>query len=117
VNYYERLAARAGGYVEAQEFARFYLAPGVDHCTVAGPTGINPPIPSGRAERTELEDGAVPELMEALQAWVEGGVAPDEIAATSAPGVTPVRSRPWCLYPKRLTYLGGDVNTGDFGCD
>jgi hypothetical protein len=29
----------------------------------------------------------------------------------------PVRTRPWCPYPKKLRYVGGDVNTGSFGCE
>ena len=42
---------------------------------------------------------------------------PEQIAATSAPGVTPVRTRPWCPYPTKVHYDGGDVNTGSFSCE
>ena len=100
-----------GGYTEAQKFARFYLAPGIDHCAFAGVTGSNPPAPGGHLEYTN--NG----LIELLQRWVEHGEAPEHIAATSAPGVTPNRSRPWCLYPKKLKYVSGDVNTGNFICE
>jgi feruloyl esterase len=107
INYYERVAAGVGGYSQAQEFARFYLAPGIDHCTTSG-VSINPPTPGGQVE---------PVLMGVLQAWVETGEAPDQIAATSVAAVTPKRTRPWCLYPQKLKYVSGDVNTGNFTCE
>jgi feruloyl esterase len=111
INYYEAVAASAGGYAEAQKFARFYLAPGIDHCMLAGVSRTNPPAPGGRVDNPNAA------LIEVLQGWVENGEAPDQIAATSAAGVTPVRKRPWCLYPKKLKYVGGDLNTGNFTCD
>ncbi len=110
VNYYERVASGAGGYEAAQAFARFYLAPGIDHCGGASVPGTNPPIPVGDATPNIA-------LFAVLQDWVENGKAPDQIAASSAPGITPVRTRPWCLYPKKLKYLAGDVNTGNFSCE
>lgn len=114
INYYESVSAFVGGYTEAQRFARFYLAPGVDHCFFASVSGTNPPAPGGH-----LGDPDTPNvgLIEVLQRWVENDEVPEQIAATSAAGVTPVRTRPWCPYPKKLHYVGGDVNTGSFSCE
>lgn len=110
VRYYEAVSESAGGYAEAQQFARFYLAPGFDHCFGAGVAGTNPPAPG--------QDGDPGiGLTQVLTTWVEEGVAPNQLVATSAPGVTPVRIRPWCLYPQKLKYVGGDVNTGTFTCE
>ena len=110
VRYYEAVAARAGSYAAAQQYARFYLGPGFDHCFGAGSPGSNPPAPG-----TQGDPGLG--LFGALRAWVEGGHAPNQLAAQSAPGVTPVRVRPWCLYPTKLKYVSGDVNAGTFACE
>jgi feruloyl esterase len=110
VRYYEAVVAQAGGYTEAQRFARFYLGPGFDHCFMASVPGTNPPAPG---EEGDPGIGLFPKLIE----WVEEGTPPDQLAARSAPDVTPVRSRPWCLYPKRLKYVSGDVNAGTFTCE
>jgi len=109
VRYYESVAARLGGYIEAQKVARLYLGPGLDHCVAAVP-GTNPPVPGGRF-------GPGMALLKVLERWVEDGDEPGEIAAVSVPGATPTRARPWCPYPKALKYVGGDVNTGEFTCE
>ncbi|MEP6652223.1 MAG: tannase/feruloyl esterase family alpha/beta hydrolase [Myxococcales bacterium] len=114
VRYYEAMSALVGGYVEARKFARLYLAPGIDHCFFASVSGTNPPAPGGH-----LGDPDTPNvgLMDVLQRWVENDEEPEQITATSAPGVSPTRTRPWCPYPKKLHYGGGDVNTGPFSCE
>jgi feruloyl esterase len=111
INYYEAVSAVAGGYAEAQTFARFYLAPGIDHCFFASVSGTNPPVPGGQLDNPNVA------LIDVLQRWVENDEVPEQIAAMSAPGVTPVRTRPWCPYPTKLHYVGGDVNTGSFSCE
>ena len=111
INYYEAVSAVAGGYAEAQTFARFYLAPGIDHCFLASVSGTNPPVPGGQLDNPNVA------LIDVLQRWVENDEVPGQIAAMSAPGVTPGRTRPWCPYPTKLHYVGGDVNTGSFSCE
>jgi hypothetical protein len=111
INYYESVSALAGGFAQTQTFARLYLAPGVDHCFFESVSGTNPPVPGGQLTDPNLG------LIAVLQRWVEYDEAPEQITATSGPGVTPVRTRPWCPYPKKLRYVGGDVNTGSFSCD
>lgn len=110
ISYYERVAAQAGGYAATQRFARFYLAPGVDHCI---PVAVNAPF-AGDIPDPGDESGTA--LASLLQGWVENGEAPGQITATSVPGITPVRTRPWCLYPTKLTYVSGDLNIGTFTC-
>lgn len=110
VRYYEALVNEAGGYAQAQQFARFYLGPGFDHCFMESVAGTNPPAPGTDGDPGI---GLFPKLLD----WVEQGSAPDQLTARSGPEATPVRSRPWCLYPKRLKYVSGDVNTGNFTCE
>jgi Tannase and feruloyl esterase len=110
ISYYERVAAQVGGYAATQQFARFYLAPGVDHCI---PVGVNAPFVG---DIPDPGDQSGTTLASLLEGWVENGKAPEQLTATSLPGFTPVRTRPWCLYPTKLTYVSGDVNTGTFTC-
>jgi feruloyl esterase len=85
VAWYDRLAASTGG--RTQDWARLYLVPGMTHC--AG------------GEATDEFD-----VLQAIQAWVERGEAPEQIIARGKafPGVT----RPLCPYPKVARYQGGD---------
>jgi hypothetical protein len=108
--YYEALSKHAGGYANAEKFARFYLGPGFDHCFFASVAGTFPPAPGGKGDP---QSG----LMDVLQTWREEDLAPTQIPAASEPGATPVRIRPWCAYPKQLKYVSGDVNTGSFSCE
>jgi feruloyl esterase len=96
VDYYEAVAQAAGGLDKAQEFARLFMVPGMDHCGIqtAGPgiadTGIDP--------------------LTALEKWAEDGVAPDTLLATKtdANGAT-LWQRPLCPHPQSALYTG----TGD----
>jgi hypothetical protein len=85
IAWYDRLPSSTGG--TTQDWARLYLVPGMTHC--AG------------GEATDEFDA-----LQAIQAWVEGGEAPDRIVAQGKafPGVT----RPLCPYPKVARYEGGD---------
>jgi feruloyl esterase len=107
-NYYEKVSALVGGYSETQKFYRLFLVPGMGHCSgansengVASPPS-NPPLLQG----TQAYD--------ALTRWVEGGVAPSTFTVTTADAA---RSRLLCVYPRKLTYLGGNVNAAtSFTC-
>jgi len=107
-NYYEKVAELAGGYSAVQQFYRLFLVPGMGHCSgvnsengVASPAA-NPPLLQG----TQAYD--------ALTKWVESGTAPSTITVTTADAA---RSRPLCLYPKKLAYVSGDVNAAaSFTC-
>ena len=108
--WYETLGrAHAGG---AQDFARFYRVPGLNHCS-AGPA-------------TDQFD-----MLTSLVNWVEKGEAPDRVIASArgagnAGGVnadlpagwSPTRTRPLCPYPQVARYNGtGDIEAAaSFSC-
>lgn len=78
----------------ADEFYRFFEAPGVGHC--AGGSGPHP--------RDALKE---------LIAWVEKGVAPEILNASSADGIV----RPLCPYPSQQIYVGGNASeASSFAC-
>jgi feruloyl esterase len=89
VRWFEGVEARYGR-AQTDDFARFYLLPGLGH----GRTGIGPhKFPA----------------LEAIVAWVEKGRAPD----MQITGGTPERTRPMCDYP---TYVMWDDASADWTC-
>lgn len=108
--WYDRLRSAYGG--SADDFARLYLVPGMNHCG-AGPA-------------TDQFD-----MVSALVAWVEQGRTPDRVVAAARgpgnagganpelpPGWSPTRTRPLCPYPQVAHYRGtGDVeDAASFSC-
>ena len=107
-NYYEKVSDLFGGYSGTQQFYRLFLVPGMGHCSgVGSENGIaspaaNPPLLQG----TQAYD--------ALTKWVEGGTAPSAITVKT---IDATRSRLLCMYPRKLKYVGGDVNAAtSFTC-
>lgn len=102
IDYYDALARKAGG--SASDFARLFMVPGMDHCGIGqdGPgiadTGIDP--------------------LTALERWVEGGVAPDQLEARKVVNGQTVWARPVCPYPQVAKHNGsGDVKEAkNFTC-
>jgi hypothetical protein len=88
IDYYKRVQQQMGGAERTAQFARLFLAPGVDHgFRGAGPT------PTG--------------LMEALIRWVEEGKAPEKLAAELRDqGGRVTRTRPLFPYPQSAKYKG-----------
>jgi len=84
---------------EVQSFYRLFMAPGMAHCS--GGTGPN-----------------TFDMQAALEAWVERGVAPDQILATRSVNGVVDRARPLCAYPRIAVYKGkGDSNdAANFEC-
>jgi tannase/feruloyl esterase len=112
VNYYERVIREMDGLHQVQKFYRLFLIPGMTHGIGNGTTNpnANPPLP-GIAGGDGVADGTS-QLYDVLTAWVEKGIAPSRIdistvATTSFPVV---KSRPICAFPKKATYVSGDVN-------
>jgi feruloyl esterase len=88
IDYYKRVQSRMGGAKATSDFARFYFAPGVGHCS-GGPG----PQPTG--------------VLDALVAWVEDGKAPDTLTAVrrnESGAIT--RTRPLCQWPLVARYRG-----------
>jgi len=112
INYYERVIREMGGLHEVQKFYRLFLIPGMTHGIGNGTPNpnANPPLP-GIAGADGVADGTT-QLYDVLTGWVEKGIAPRRIDIFSAVTTTfPVaKSRPICAYPKKGTYVGGDVN-------
>jgi pimeloyl-ACP methyl ester carboxylesterase len=84
IKYFEDVKARD---LQADDYARMFMMPGVLHCF----GGDGP-------------DKA--DWVAAIDAWVDGGTAPERIVARKvAKGVT-TRTRPLCPYPQRAVYKG-----------
>ena len=109
VNYYESVAAQQGGLEPNAAFYRLFLVPGMGHC--------------GGAYQLDW--------ITALEQWVEGGMAPDQILAKRLPPASfgppapaaalppaDLGARPVCAYPMQAAYRG-DGAAGDpasFAC-
>lgn len=110
--------------VDLNDFFRFFLVPGMSHCTGTPPDVNAPWYFAGGNQAVELGPTVygVPgfrnkahDALLAVMAWVEDGVAPDQIIGTKfADDKTQeeiLRQRPLCMYPKVAKYRGvGDVN-------
>ena len=107
VDYYNRSAAIAGGYQQAQSFHRLYLEPGRGHCDNVAGAGVLPGAPAPKLNQGNANDTTKSALFDALVDWVEKGTAPGPFVATTTDGT---KSRPICLYPAKLTYVSGNPN-------
>jgi feruloyl esterase len=92
VNYYESVARLMGGggnhgMRETREFYRLFMVPGMQHCRGGpGPSDFN--------------------MLEALDQWVDHGVAPDRIIASHESNGVVDRTRPLCPYPMEAQWTG-----------
>ncbi|KAH7033639.1 feruloyl esterase B precursor [Microdochium trichocladiopsis] len=112
----QRLAPKG---VSMDDFFRFFLVPGMGHCSGSA----NAPWYFSAGSQA-LSDGttySVPGYSDAdhdailsLLRWVEGDKAPEHIIATKFQGDNAagavVRQRPLCVFPKQAKFIGGDVN-------
>ncbi|KAF4304676.1 ferulic acid esterase feruloyl esterase [Botryosphaeria dothidea] len=113
--------------VPLDDWYRFFLVPGMQHCA-GTPDGVGAPwyfaggnqagdLGTGVSGVPGFRDGRHDALL-ALMEWVEEGTVVDEIVATKfveddvAKGVK--RQRPLCAWPKRAEYKGtGDVDSAE----
>jgi feruloyl esterase len=93
MGYYQTVVNQQG-LANTQQFYRFFIAPGAQHCGPgAGPAPTDP--------------------FDAMVNWVEQGVAPTSLAGSTVNSSGTTITRPVCLYPDVATYTGnGDVNDG-----
>jgi feruloyl esterase len=91
--FYEDLAQENGGYEKLQQNARLFMVPGMQHCsTGAGPNTFD--------------------SLNALEKWMEKGIAPEAIPATHSTNNTVDRAMPLCKFPEQARYKGsGDRNS------
>ncbi len=114
-NYYEQVLAVMGGMDQTRSFYRYYAAPGLGHAAVGGP-GEPAPVPGGDPLTHPYKQNLT--LLPILQDWVEKGTVPGPIVATVGNPAQPKRSRPWCPYPERVRYQGGNPDQAtSFRCD
>ena len=99
VAYYDAVVKTMGGLEKTREFYRFFIAPGMGHC-------------SGGPGPNQFDH------LTALEQWVEKGVAPEKIIATHSTGGKVDRTRPLCLYPQvaRWKGTGSSDDAANFAC-
>jgi Tannase and feruloyl esterase len=115
IHYYQAMVS-ALGQNRVDEFARLYMAPGVQHCG-------DGPGPNFFSTTPTKEEDPKASLFRALEQWSERGLPPSAIVATKfkidrnpASGV--VRTRPLCPYPQVARYAGSGSTdeAANFAC-
>jgi feruloyl esterase len=94
---------------DVQDFYRLFMMPGVGHCgTGPGPDNI------GAENQTAVSNDPEHDVVSALEAWVEKGVAPKKLIATKFINNDPTQGiamqRPICPYPSEAVYKSGNTN-------
>jgi feruloyl esterase len=99
IAYYERVRALEGSQQATDEFMRLFLVPGMGHC-------------GGGAGTSSFD------MVAALDAWVDRGIAPESVPASRVVAGTVTRTRPLCAYPRVARYVGsGSVDAAsNFRC-
>jgi feruloyl esterase len=110
IQYYQALAKLHGGYAATQKNARLFMVPGMAHC--AGGPGPNV---FGQTGVIRAAMGPHNDVLEALESWVERGIAPKSIVAAKYESddlkKTVMRTMPLCPFPAMAKYKGsGDAN-------
>ncbi|KAJ9252577.1 hypothetical protein DTO207G8_4639 [Paecilomyces variotii] len=110
--------------IDLDGFYRYFMVPGLEHCTGTSSTMNAPWYFAGANQAGALGTGvsSVPgfadaehDVLLAMMAWVERGQAPEYIIGTKWNNDTlqdeVARQRPLCMYPKQAMYIGtGDVD-------
>ena len=98
LDYYKRMLATTAPKLPETDFARFYMVPGMAHCS-AGPATLDSF-----------------DLIGPMIDWVENGAAPEAVIATGKS--FPDRSRPLCPYPSYAAYdgTGDSEDAASFSC-
>jgi len=100
IAWYRKLVQASGDLHSAQQFARLFVVPGMNHC--------------GGGYATSQFDA-----FGALVKWVEQGQAPRSLIGTAPAGTPwPGRTRPLCAWPAQARYLGhGSIeDASNFAC-
>jgi hypothetical protein len=102
LNYYRKVTSVMG---DVHDFYRAFMVPGMAHCYGGpGPNSFG----NGNSHGPVID--AKHDLLKALEAWVERGVAPEKFIATKYVGDDPAKGialqRPLCPYPQISIYDG-----------
>lgn len=118
IHYYQEVVNHIGGFKKAHDFYRLFPAPGMLHCMNG--KGANA---FGQLFATPgLKNDAEHNILRALEAWVEQGIAPDKIIAAkyinNKPEEGVAMTRPLCPYPQVVTYkgTGSTAKAENFSC-
>jgi feruloyl esterase len=110
--------------IDVDSFFKFFLVPGMGHCSGSLP-GVNAPwyfagpnqqpVLGGSVYSTPGFENKEHDVLMAMMAWVEQGEVPQYVIGTKYVNETTptdvMRQRPLCMYPKQAKYTGeGDVN-------
>ncbi len=98
--YYERVLKASGGRDKVHGSYRLFMAPGMGHCS------------GGEGPNTF-------DMLTALERWVEGGIAPEQVTASiTRPAALLERTRPLCPYPQVAVYkgTGSTDDAANFAC-
>lgn len=111
IEYYERVVQAQGGDLsKTQDFFRYYLVPGMGHCSsITGGPGLGD---FGQPYSPYVPKDSAHDMLLKLVDWVENKNAPDSVIATryaDPAGTAVAMERPLCTYPKVPTYQGGDA--------
>jgi len=106
IEYFDSVVIKQQSLFETLNFYRLFMAPGMSHCGAGpGPNTIGGSV--APVAITPQRD-----VIAALEAWVEHGVAPTQLISTKYVNDNPAdgveRELPLCPYPKVIAYLGGD---------
>jgi len=99
IGYFDRVVATMGPEA-VEDFFRFYMVPGVAHCSGGPGTPVIDMVP-------------------ALERWVEQGEVPHRVIASRVEDGETVRTRPLCPYPQVARWSGeGDTDdASNFTCE
>jgi hypothetical protein len=122
IDYFERVVAANGGLERTRDFDRLFMVSGMNHCR-GGAGAVN----FGQSGVAPVSLDPEHDAILALQRWVEHGVAPDHLIATTDPQplhalenpINPVTfTRLLCPFPEIARYKGsGDPNSAaNFVC-
>ena len=103
ITYYERVVKAQGGLRQTQDFCRFFLVPGMEHCGGGpGPNDFGQSLAPNPAPTSRND------VLTALVEWVEHQQAPEQLLVTAPARGGAARQRPVFPYPKFPEYNGGD---------
>ena len=105
LHYYDAVLDEMGA--STTDFFRLFMVPGMFHCS--GGVGVN---------QFEHDGDRSSWITNYLKAWVEGGVAPEQLSGLRVEQDSVLWTRPICLYPRVARYTGrGDSNDAtNFEC-
>lgn len=107
IEYFNSVVINQQSLAGTLNFYRLFMAPGMSHCG----GGPGPNTIGGSAPPVEVNPQR--DVVAALEAWVERGVAPKELISTKFVNDNPAsgveRELPLCPYPQVINYIGGDT--------